>query len=328
VKRRAFIIQRRIIEFIFFGNYFYALCALSLSIESSLQQSIGLNRISFYLLMATATIVYYTYAYMGEISIRIAFLGREIKLTPPAKYSYYNRRTNWYHSNDRLLNITQVIYLVIAFLCILELIFLEYHHIFSLHLSEWLLLFSVPAVALLYYGNAYFPVFKINLRRSGWMKPFVVGFVWAGAVTLYPPMFHQWQHDLHYTFNFLVFWLFIKNWMYVAVLAIMFDIKDYADDANGMVKTFVVRVGLRKTIFFILLPLIIIGLLSFTIFAINSSFSLPHYLINLIPFILLLIVAYSMHRRRSILYYLVIIDGLMLVKGICGIAGALLFYKS
>lgn len=116
--------------------------------------------------------------------------------------------------------------------------------------------------------------------------------------------------------------------MYVAVLAIMFDIKDYADDANGMVKTFVVRVGLRKTIFFILLPLIIIGLLSFTIFAINSSFSLPHYLINLIPFILLLIVAYSMHRRRSILYYLVIIDGLMLVKGICGIAGALLFYKS
>jgi hypothetical protein len=28
-----------------------------------------------------------------------------------------------------------------------------------------------------------------------------------------------------------------------------------------------------------------------------------------------------MHQRKSILYYLAIIDGLMLVKAICGLAG-------
>jgi 4-hydroxybenzoate polyprenyltransferase len=107
----------------------------------------------------------------------------------------------------------------------------------------------------------------------------------------------------------------------------MFDIKDYADDANRDLKTFVVRVGLRKTIFMILLPLIIIGLIAFSIFAFELSFSIPRYLVNLIPFLLLFAVAYSMHRRRPILFYLIIIDGLMLVKGICGIIGALLFYK-
>lgn len=318
-------IGSKIIDFIFFGNYFYALCALSLAIEASLQQAIGLNQFPFYLLLCSATIVYYTYAYMGEISFRLIFLNKQIKITPTNIYHYYNRRTNWYNNNTRLLNFTQLLFLSITIVCALYLAVIGFHHIFTLHFSEWLILLSVPVVGLLYYGNAYFPFFKINLRRSGWLKPFVVGFVWAGSVTLYPPMFHQWQHDLHYTFNLFAFWLLIKNWMYIAVLAIMFDIKDYADDANRQVKTFVVRVGLRKTIFFILLPLTIIGLFSYTVFALEAGINLPHYLINLIPFLLLLSVAYSMHQRKPILYYLIVIDGLMLLKGVCGIFGVLLF---
>lgn len=328
MKYRFLIIKRRFIEFIFFGNYFYALCALSLAFESSLQQSIGLNRFTFYLLMVAGTILYYTYAYMGEISLKIAFLGREIKLTPPTTYHFYNRRTEWYQRNDRLLNFTQLVFLLIIIYCCIDLAILEYHHIFSLHISEWVMLLTVPAVALLYYGNAYFPFLRINLRKSGWTKPFVIGFVWAGAVTIYPPMFRQWQSNLHYAFNFMVFWLFVKNWMYISVLAILFDIKDYADDANREVKTFVVEAGLRKTIFLIVLPLTIMGLIAFSIFALNAGFGTAHYLINLIPFVLLLIVAYSMQKRRPILYYLIVIDGLMLVKGICGILGALVFYKS
>lgn len=301
------------------------MCALSLAIESSLQQSIGLNKFVFYLLMASATIVYYTYAYMGEISFRAVFLNRTIHITPSTTYGFYNRRTRWYRKNSRIISLTQMVFLLVALACAGYLAFLEYRHIFSLHFSEWLILFSVPLVALLYYGNAFFPFFKINLRKTGWLKPFVVGFVWAGTVTLYPPMFHQWQNDLHYNFDFLTFWLLVKNWMYISVLAIMFDIKDYADDANHELKTFVVRVGLRRTIFMILLPLTFIGLFAFTYFAYAAHFGLLRYSVNLVPFLLLLWVAYAMHRRKPILYYLVIIDGLMLVKGLCGIAGALLF---
>lgn len=312
-------------EFIFFGNYFYALCVLSLSIESSLQQSIPLNSITFYILVCSATILYYTYAYMHEISIKIIFLGRKLRLTPPSAYNFYNQRTLWYQRNERLINTTQLFFLLITILCSLYLIFRKFHQIFSLQISEWIILLSVPGVALLYYGNAFFPIFKINLRKSGWTKAFFIGFVWAGVVTLYPPMFYQWEHNLHYDFTLLVFWYFVKNWMYISVLAIMFDIKDYADDANKDLKTFVVRVGLRKTIFRILLPLTVLGLVSFSVFAHQTNFSFPRYLINIIPFLLLLVVAYSMHRRKSILYYLVVIDGLMLVKSICGIVAAVLF---
>jgi 4-hydroxybenzoate polyprenyltransferase len=113
--------------------------------------------------------------------------------------------------------------------------------------------------------------------------------------------------------------------MYITMLCIMFDIKDYAADHNSQLKTFVVTYGLRKTIFFIIIPLSAVGLGTFVTYAFLRDFSWERILINIAPFILLIIVAYSMQRRKSILYYLAIIDGLMLVKAICGIIGITLF---
>jgi hypothetical protein len=40
--------------------------------------------------------------------------------------------------------------------------------------------------------------------------------------------------------------------------------------------------------------------------------------LNVLPFLLLIAVAYSLQQRKSILYYLIIIDGLMLAKAVCG----------
>ncbi|MGL1386138.1 hypothetical protein ACSTJO_00160, partial [Vibrio parahaemolyticus] len=57
--------------------------------------------------------------------------------------------------------------------------------------------------------------------------------------------------------------------------------------------------------------------------AYSRGFHASRIIFNTIPFILLIIVAWSMHRRKSILYYLAVIDGLMLIKALCGIAGSL-----
>ena len=112
--------------------------------------------------------------------------------------------------------------------------------------------------------------------------------------------------------------------MYISLLAILFDIKDYAADHNKQLKTFVVQMGLRKTIFYIIIPLTIAGFLSLIAFAYSLHFPLLRIIINSIPFILLILVAWSLQRRKSILYYLVVIDGLMLVKALCGITASLL----
>lgn len=318
-------LKARWINFIFFGNYFYALCVLALAMESSLQQGVPLNRGVFYLFLLLGTIVYYTFAYMGPIRPALLFKNESLVIHPPTVFHYDNRRTEWYQRNANLLNKTQVLYTFIVGLCTLYLILVRFNHIFSLWWSEWLILLSAPLVALFYYGDRLIPGLNFNLRKTGWLKPFIVGLVWACTVTLYPVMFKKWELDQHYQFTFLTFWLLVKNWMFISVLAIMFDIKDYANDANGQLKTFVVRFGLRRTIFNILLPLTGVGLLAFSYFAYASGFSFLRYTFNLIPFILLLWEAYSLHRRRPILYYLIIIDGLMLVKGLCGIAGSIWF---
>lgn len=317
--------KKNITEFLFFGNYFYAICTVALSMEASLQQGVPLNTPAYYILLVSGTVVYYTYAYMGELNLVGALTKKSLPRTAHTTNSYYNKRTSWYIRNYVLTNITQLIFSLIALAAAIYLVVKEFHEIFSLHLDEWAMLLAVPVVAFFYYGNDYFPFIKINLRKTGWLKPFIIGFVWAGAVTIYPVMFYKWQINQHYEISVMSVWLLIKNWMYISVLCIMFDIKDYADDYNRHLKTFVVAVGLRKTIFRILLPLIGVGLIGLWGFSTNRHFDLPRTLFNTIPFILLLTVAYSMHRRKPILFYLIVIDGLMLLKGVCGILAYQLF---
>lgn len=102
-------------------------------------------------------------------------------------------------------------------------------------------------------------------------------------------------------------------------------IKDYASDYIRRLKTVVVKIGLRKTIFHILIPISLLGLLSFIYYAISYQFHTGKLLLNPIPFILLIITTFSLCRRRSLMYYLVIVDGLMLVKGVCGSIAMLYF---
>jgi len=89
-------------------------------------------------------------------------------------------------------------------------------------------------------------------------------------------------------------------------------------------QNFCSKIWPEKNPFFIILPMAIISLLAFIQFTVSHHFPMSRILINSIPFILLILVAWSMQRRQSILYYLAIIDGLMLVKAACGIMGVLI----
>lgn len=292
----------RYIRTIFFGNYFYGLCVLALSMEAALQQLHPLNSFGYYLLVFIATVLYYTKAYI-----------------PSRGVNSPNPRTRWYARNKQVLVRSQQI-LTVVFLsaaAVYAVIYLK--GILHIPLMNWLLLVLFPLIAVLYYGIDHHFFGRINLRSIGWLKPFLIGMIWAAAVTIYPVVFSGVeQRGEFYEVNIIGSFLFLKNFMFVTVLCIMFDIKDYADDSNRQIKTFVVKVGLRKTIFSIILPLSALGLASFIAYAVARHFSSMKIFMNVIPFVALLVVAYSMHRRQSILYYLIAIDGLMLLKGLCG----------
>lgn len=295
-------------RFLLFGNYFYGFCAVALSVESGLQQHTTLNSLVYYLMVFIATVLYYTHAYRAEPASQTA-----------------NKRSVWYAVNKTTITRSQSFHTLLFTAAFIYWIRYYWPDLAQLNLMRFGLIFLFPVVAALYYGSMEPSGATHSLRNKGWLKPFVIGFVWAGAVTVYPLLFSSIENDRLYVPDYVNILLFINNFMFISMLCILFDIKDYAADHNQHLKTFVVRIGLRKTIFYILIPLSIIGLGTFILYALLHHFSFLRILINTIPFILLIIVAYSMHRRKSILYYLAIIDGLMLVKAVCGIIGILLF---
>jgi hypothetical protein len=291
------------IPFIFYGNYFYGLCAVALCIEASLQQRIPPGNAAVLLGIFAATVWYYTRAYVHE----------------GAAPALANARSWWYVEHRRLVTWSQRVLGGIFWGCaVLSWIQLPPGALQLLVWPYWVLLGLFPVCGALYYGLSSRGAEQYNLRHIGWLKPFLIGFCWAGMVQVFPTTWYFLSRGEAPLVSLVSGLLFFKNFMFVSVLAIMFDIKDYASDYNHHIKTFVVRWGLRRTIFFILFPLTVLGLCSFVGFALARHFSTMKILINLLPFLLMMYVAYGLQRRRSILYYLIAIDGVMLVKGICG----------
>lgn len=289
-----------LVKIIFFGNLFYGLCAIALSIEALLQQQLHLVDVYFFVASFAVTVFYYTLSYSAE----------SLQLID-------NPRTVWYGGNLLLVSfIKWISFSIVIGFCI----FLSYRYwndVLRWTLNTWLVVLIFPAVALMYYGVTY-RVKSYSLRSIGWMKPFVIGFVWAGLVTIYPAIYYFLVNDQLWQFTWVGLFLYVKNFMFITVLAIMFDIKDYATDSNLKLKTYVVDKGLRTTIFKILIPLSVAGLGSFLAYGFYRHFSFMRIFLNTIPFFMMLAVAYYLHRRQSIFYYLVLIDGLILVKALCG----------
>ena len=299
----------QLIRFIFFGNYFYGLCAVALAIEASLQQNYPINKALFYILVFSATVLYYSKAYM----------------TTETSLDTTNERSAWYFRNRSTLWKSQALMVLIFFAGGIIFVLENRHKIADITLVESALILLFPLVAAFYYGVNHPRYRRYNLRDIGWLKPFIIGFIWAGMVTLYPVLYHTITKSIEFEFTLVGVFLFIKNFMYITLLCIMFDIKDYAMDYNQQLKTFVVKLGLRRTIFYVIIPLCVLGLSAFITYAIIHQFHPMRIIFNIIPFLLVISVAYGLHNRRPILYYLVIIDGLMLIKALCGIAGMVFF---
>lgn len=285
-----------VVRSFFIGNYFYGLCAVALSAEASLQQRFPLNHWLYYAGLFLCTVVFYTHAYLGHGAIESS-----------------DTRVRWYARNHKLVGITQILWTVLIIWIAWALLCSVPDAVRSLSMGDASLALLFPITGLAYYGSG-----AVGLRRVGWLKPFVIAFVWAGVVTIYPVLFHHVARGGGYAFTFTGLLLFLKNFMFFGMLAILFDIKDHAADHRGSLYTFIVQRGLRSTLFRLVIPLSALGLGTFVIYGASHGFSPFKILLNTLPFALVFAVAYSLRRRRSIMYYLVVVDGLLLVKAICG----------
>jgi hypothetical protein len=280
-----------------------------LSIETMVQLNISTHSTAYFIILFSLTVAYYNQAYLSTETVT------ENK----------NERSIWYSNHKKLSYVTQLIFYALAFMCITWFVLQHWSQLISINISEFFILTIFPTIAFLYYGIHLKTFSKYPLRNIGWLKPFLISFTWAGTVTFYPILFQAISNHHHMQLNWLTIFLFTQNFMYIYLLSVMFDIKDYAMDYNHNLKTLVVKLGLRKTLFYFLIPFNLLGLCTLVFFNISQGYNLEKILIHIIPYFLSITVAYSLHNRQSIFYYLIIIDGLLLVKAFCGIMSASYF---
>ena len=192
--------------------------------------------VSFVVLAAAATVYYYNHSYLLE-----------------SNDSAPNQRNIWVREHAG--QIKKIQYLLLAFI-IGGGSYQLYTLVPGIQLLEpydilYCCLISLGAF-LYYFDTKKYP--WLNLRSYGILKPLVIGSIWAG-VGVYAPFLYLKLSDQAYKGMAHMPILFISNALYISIIAVLFDIKDFESDANKQMKTLVVRMGLTKTINWIVLPM-------------------------------------------------------------------------
>ncbi len=235
--------MKRFYKTLFYGNLYYGLCTVALSIESNLQHSISLNSIRFYILAFLATSIFYSIIYYKT-----------------STYFNADERTNWYRKNRSAIRLALIIATTMLAADILLIAVINRSVLLNLSAYHLVLLITVPLICLMYV----YEILQVKkLRKIGWLKPFVIGFVWTGVVTILPVFFWQVQHP-HNVFPLLqikvMVWL--QNFIFISALAVIFDIKDFYWDRKFQLNTYPATLGIAKTINWVVMPLTFLGLIN------------------------------------------------------------------
>ncbi|MDH2208044.1 MULTISPECIES: hypothetical protein [Empedobacter] len=298
------VISRFIVN-IFFSNFFLILLSIALNIETNIKIGLPFNSIAYYTFISTITVLFYLYAYRIPKSLK----------------SSSNPRTQFYITHRKSVRIYTAILAVIA---LISGIILAINCLPNYEILTWKWLTVLFFTTILSFGYYDFKL-GISLRKTMLLKPFLIGWTWAITTVFLPVLFLMLKNETHYVIDAKFYFLFSQTFMYCVVNAILFDLKDYEDDSNRNLKTFVVKYGYHFTLNRIILPLIFLGFLSFVIFGIWYGLPLHRILFMLIPIVCLAIFAFKLNRPKAILYYLIAIDGMILLKAICGILSVILF---
>ncbi|NCX96196.1 MAG: hypothetical protein EBX41_07260 [Chitinophagia bacterium] len=292
-----------LIKALFYGNYFYGICAVALCVETLLERHYALPGAEFFLGIFCCTVFCY----------RMAYIGMAVPTHHPIEQWFVAHKPYTYWVQG-LLAVASAGFMFFA-------MFPHFHKFWGVNRYYSLLTLLLPMLWYLYYG---LPgrLKQYGLRNHILGKPIIIGLVWAGLVSFFPILYADSLKSAPHLLRYQETVLFIQNFMYIFTLAILFDIKDYSTDSRLHLNTIIIKLGLRKTLFYLILPMVCAGLGLYILYGILHHFGLWQLLWNVLPYLLLLAVVYSLKKRKPFIYYMAIVDGLMLAKAVCGIIGS------
>lgn len=199
----------------------------------------------------------------------------------------HEERSQWLIKHKKILLISVGIsLLIVLFLCN------------NLSWTSIGIMIGAEVVSTLYYLQPF------NLRRHGYIKPFLISSVWAISCSLVPLIENKLvtEHSLFFV---------ASQFCFISVLCLLFDIKDGESDYLSGVNTYVNKFGVNITKL-ICLVFVIIGFTCFYLF--NHE---THFLITSIVLRLFIVttVLFTNEKRHSFYYYLWV-DGLLLLQTI------------
>lgn len=163
------------------------------------------------------------------------------------------------------------------------------------------LIFLHLAVLLFFYQ---LPKKFYSLRKIPYLKAFLISYIWAFLICLIaimPENFNQLSQKNHIE-------VFLEIYFFILGLTLLFDFRDKDDDLSNNIKTFANTKLANGNM---------IKVLSIVSFALSFIFYDINLFINYLPFVALyLLVLVKLNSARKDLYYLAIVDSLMIAKGL------------
>lgn len=276
------------------SNQFYGICAVLLAIESSLQILHTIPPIPLLLLIHLATVLYYTHAYLLE-----------------RKDGIYNERSSWYADNKKYLVYRQAFITIAVF----YLAFVQCHMLnLMIRSNAWvqLILCLTFLITFLYYLPSFSTQWTNVFRRLGILKSISIAWAWTFTCCFLPIWFSADMDKM--LFN-LEFWLhLIPLFLFLLVLAILFDIKDLIKDKTEQIYTIAVKMGKERIVHSLILPILLV----FMFFVGYDYYFFHKSLLFLIQHIVLIAWIYTVARvvihKNAIYMNIILIDGIIIVK--------------
>ena len=282
------------------SNHFYGIAAGLLCIETTL--TLLKKPPSFYLVafIYLSTVIYYTYAYFDEI-----------------KTGIYNERSQWYLQNKKYLKIRQLILIIVCFyLAVFKLHLIQIF--FSLTIGLQLILLFTSLLAFLYY-YPHFLLKNMQLRNKGLLKSISIAWVWVVVSCILPILVLTNGQSNFNPIDYATILYFLQQFLFILILAILFDIKDLNKDQDEDVKTVVVKYGIKPAIDKFIIPLLVMYWLVSMLLFFNLMPPFAYLILSFVIAFLLVLVTYLIQKRTAIHENILLIDGLIIVKAIMGI---------
>lgn len=245
--------------------------------ETNILLGAPLNNFGFYCFVFGATLVQYNLHYLVK---RVA-----VKNSERLRWSQKNRT---YHL---ALLLSGILLILFSF--------------FSFHFEHFLILACLGCIAFLYS----FPFLPFGKRRRikeyGVFKIITLAFLWTLVTVWFPVNGMEVEPDLF-------FFIFVKRFVFMLVLCLLFDIRDIEIDDKDQINTLAVVLGKKRSYL-----LSYIFLILFVLLSVAQYFYFPQagFLIAMIlSAIITWVIIEITKKNNSDFIYLAGIDGMMLVQ--------------